>query len=215
VIPLVIWGGFNYFALGDFTGTHSHIEYCGWQIKPFNQIWHHPIFTLKGFYYFSSNLIVSFWRGEFVWHFQGVHSKNADILYIITSAVFGLFGTISLLFEKDSILPWQRLCNRLLVVTPLLFVAFLVFLSMRYDFGNDYYPSRRYPFFNSGRLILASFIPFLVIYIKGIEFISAKVRIAIDPIIILLLIGIYSLYTEITVTYYLGLFANPLNFFHI
>jgi hypothetical protein len=213
--PIAIWCSFNYFKLGDATGTRAHIEFCGWQLKPFNELWHHPIFTLQGIYYFISHLITSFWRGEFVWHSQIINTKSSDVLYLISSVIFCLFGMKSMLFEKNELISWKGLWNKLLVLTPLLFILFLGYLSIKYDFCNDFYPSRKLPYFVSGRLMLASMIPLLITYIKGIEYLTIKIKNIVDPLIIIILIVSYSLYTEITVTYKLGIFANPLNLFHL
>jgi 4-amino-4-deoxy-L-arabinose transferase-like glycosyltransferase len=213
--PITIWCVFNYLTLGDIAGTSAHISYCGWTIKPFNQLLNHPIFTFKGFYYFISNLTTSFWRGEFVWHLERIKSVAADNLYLITSVIFSVLGMWCMLFPKDSNFSKQRLYDYILISTPLCFIAFLAYLSIRYDFNNDYYPSREFPYFVSGRLMLAAFIPYLIIYVKGIEYFIEKTKLKVDPLLILLVIVLISFYSEVTLTYQLGIFANKLNFFNM
>jgi hypothetical protein len=87
--------------------------------------------------------------------------------------------------------------------------------GIRYDYGNCYYPSKESPFFTSGRLIIASLVSFLIIYVKGIEFLAAKVSKRIDPIIIILLVVLYSAYSEIATILAHGVFSSPYNFFHL
>ena len=48
-------------------------------------------------------------------------------------------------------------------------VAFLGFLSTIYDYHNCTYPSRAFPYFVSGRLILGTLIPFLLLYLYGLD----------------------------------------------
>jgi hypothetical protein len=215
LIPIIIWSGYNYLNFGDFTGTTSKIIYLGWQPKEFNQLLNHPIFTIHGFIYFISNTIKSFWRGEFIWKSQVIKSEVADILYITTSVAFYMLGMWDLLFNLQETLPWRRLCRFILVCTPILFILYLFVISIRFDFGVCYYPSRNFPFMCSGRLILGALVPFLIIYIKGIECLSSKIRNNIAALSIILLIGISITYLEITETYNAGVFSSPLNFFHL
>jgi len=214
-IPLIVWGGFNYYYLGDVTGTASKIDALGWQVKPFGQIWDHPIFTVNGGYYFISNLIKTFWRGEFVWHLERIKSEGADILYATSSVIFYLIGLKAILMKKASPPAWQRLPYAVVAVVPLLFFFYLAFLSIRYDFGDCQYPSKELPYFVSGRLILASLIPFLSVYVKGAESITAKISQRIDPVVIIAVIALYSLYSEIAITLERGVFVSPFNFFHL
>ncbi|HNK58884.1 MAG TPA: hypothetical protein PLL86_21915, partial [Leptospiraceae bacterium] len=46
---------------------------------------------------------------------------------------------------------------------------FLLLLSMIYDFGKCWYPSRENPFFTSGRLMIGMMIPFLILFVDGIR----------------------------------------------
>jgi hypothetical protein len=48
-------------------------------------------------------------------------------------------------------------------------VAFLAWLSIQFDFGNCIYPSRTFPYFTSGRLIAGSLIPFVLLYVAGLD----------------------------------------------
>ena len=47
--------------------------------------------------------------------------------------------------------------------------AFLGFLSIIYDFHNCANPSRAYPCFVSGRLMLGALIPFVMLYVYGLD----------------------------------------------
>jgi hypothetical protein len=58
-------------------------------------------------------------------------------------------------------------------------------------------------------------VSFLIVYTKGIEFLTAKVSRHIDPLLAALSIVIYSAYSEIVITLEGGVFASPYNFFHL
>ena len=48
-------------------------------------------------------------------------------------------------------------------------VAFLGFVSLIYDFHDCFYLSRKFPYFTSGRLILGALIPFLLLFVYGLD----------------------------------------------
>ena len=90
---------------------------------------------------------------------------------------------------------------------------FLAALSVRYDFNQCSYPSRVYPFFTSGRLILAALVPFLILYLRGLEAILGYVRIGYLRWVILILVIVIMLGSEIRISG--EVFASPYNFYHM
>lgn len=215
IVPLIIWIGFNLNSSGDFTGASHKIEFFGWTVKPLTEWENHPIFTFKGIVYFFSELARTFWRGEFIWHLERVASKSADILYVVTTVIFGTAGIAGIFSERENMSSDHKYFNCLNICILASYILFLIILSIRYDFGGCPYPSRDLPYFASGRLILAALVPFLMIYIKGIEFIAAKISKSIDPIIVIILIVLFSSFLEITNYVERGVFASPYNFFHL
>lgn len=215
IVPLIIWISFNLCTSGDMTGASHKIEYFGWSVKPFSEWGNHPIFTLQGIGYFFSELARTFWRGEFIWHLERVASKSADIIYIVTTLIFETAGIAGIISERKNVLSDKKYFNCLNICILVSYILFLIILSIRYDFGGCPYPSRDLPYFTSGRLILAALVPFLIIYIKGIELIAAKISKRIDPIIVIILIVLYSSFLEITNYVERGVFASPYNFFHL
>lgn len=215
IVPLIIWIGFILDTSGDITGASHKIEYFGWTVKPFSEWGNHPLFTLQGIGYFLSELTRTFWRGEFVWHLERVASKGADIIYIVTTLIFGTTGIAGIISERKNVSSDKKYLNYLLIFILVSYILFLMILSIRYDFGDCPYPSKEFPYFTSGRLILASLVPFLVIYIKGIEIIAAKISKRIDPIIVIILIVLYSSFSQFAACIERGVFASPYNFFHL
>jgi hypothetical protein len=48
-------------------------------------------------------------------------------------------------------------------------VAFLVVLSISFDFGRCPYPSQEHPYFTSGRLLNAAAVPFFLVFVYVID----------------------------------------------
>jgi hypothetical protein len=167
-VPLGIWLAWNHHNFGDLTATKSKIELLGWTRKPFSEWWSHPIFTLNGIKEFWPDLIASFWRGEFVWHLQRMASAAADAFYAVSSAIV-IFATGALLLRRRSKPGDQRLVLAVALLSFLSIVAFLVVLSISFDFGQCPYPSREHPYFTSGRLLDAAAIPFFLLFVYAID----------------------------------------------
>ena len=51
----------------------------------------------------------------------------------------------------------------------LLSLAFLASISVMYDFGACFYPSRAMPYLTSGRLALGALLPFAALYASGLK----------------------------------------------
>src|SRR6266404_9064232 len=167
-VPLGIWLAWNHYNFGDLTATKSKIELLGWTRKPFGEWWSHPIFTLHGITEFWVGLIASFWRGEFVWHLQRMASATADAFYAVSSAIV-ILATGLLVLRRRSNPGDQRLVLAVAFLSFLSIVAFLVVLSISFDFGQCPYPSREHPYFTSGRLLDAAAVPFFLLFAYAID----------------------------------------------
>jgi hypothetical protein len=138
--------------------------------KPFSQWWPHPIFTPAGFWTFLSELIASFWRGEFMWHAQTIGSKIMDLFYALSSIAFVSIAVISLLrYRTNGGDLAQRRALPIALASFIAAIVFLAFLSLQFDFGNCINPSRARPYFFQGRLMLGALIPFALLYVYGLD----------------------------------------------
>ena len=167
-VPLGIWFAWNHHNFGDLTATQSKIELLGWTRKPFSQWWSHPIFSIRGIKEFWPGLIASFWRGEFVWHLQRMASSAADAFYAISSAIV-ILATGALLLRRRSKANDRRFALWTALLSFVSLVAFLVLLSISFDFGRCPYPSREHPYFTSGRLLNATAVPFFLMFVYAID----------------------------------------------
>jgi hypothetical protein len=83
--PTAAWLRWMKTHFGDFTGATAKALLLGWTTKPFSNWWSHPIFTAPGMWTFLSELIASFWRGEFMWHAHTIAFKGMDLFYVFSS----------------------------------------------------------------------------------------------------------------------------------
>lgn len=168
-IPLGIWFAWNSQHFGDLTATHSKIELLGWTRKPVTQWLPHPIFTIHGLREFWPELSASFWRGEFVWGLTRMASGFADAFYSISTALIMITSVIFLMRGTDK----DRQSHLWLALLSFIsIVAFLVVLSISFDFGKCPYPSREHPYFTSGRLLNAAAVPFFLLFAYVINRVS-------------------------------------------
>jgi hypothetical protein len=169
-LPIGAWLWWSKYAFGDFTGSAAKIHFLGWTCKPFGDWWHHPIFTPSGLWTFLSGLLTTFWQGEFLWHGQPLDQPVVDAFYVILSAVFVGLAAASLLSRSSLATEFQRAALWLSAAGFIASIAFLAVLSIMFDFGNCVSPSRDHPYFTHGRLMLGALIPFLLLYLYGVDF---------------------------------------------
>jgi len=213
VLPSILWLGWNAYALGDITGNAEKVRHLGWTVKPFTDIWDHPIFSLKGLTYFVTDLLKRFWGGEIVWGLQRIASTRMDLFYVISSCVFVLFSVINSIVSKDAYLSSHRFINLISALILFFSLLFLAILSIVYDFNNCWYPSRESPFFTSSRLILGALAPFLILYIDGLRIIVSKINGDIMLFMVVLFICIAVTYSEIHMTF--PVLKSNYNWFHM
>src|SRR5258706_15220482 len=89
-IPIACWMAWCQHNFGDLTGSAAKIAFLGWTHQPFGAGGHHPIFTPPGFWTFISDLIATFWQGEYMWHRQPLAFPLVNVVYVSLSA--GLVG---------------------------------------------------------------------------------------------------------------------------
>jgi hypothetical protein len=169
-IPIVAWLLWMKTHFGDFTGATSKAQLLGWTTKQFSDWWSHPIFTAPGMWTFLSELIASFWRGEFMWHAQTIGYKGLDLFYVLSSLGLLFIAVISLsqARAKNTSAP-QRRVLWIAVACVIATIVFLAFVSLQFDFGACINPSRERPYFFQGRLMLGALIPFAMLYAYGLS----------------------------------------------
>ena len=91
-------------------------------------------------------------------------------------------------------------------------LAFFGFLSIIYDFHDCFYPSREHPYFTSGRLLLGALIPFLLLFVFGLDRTLSRFS---NQAKFFMLTGIilFMLASEISIDW--PIFPDPYNWFHM
>ena len=212
-IPIASWMIWMQQSFGDLTGSTAHIQLSGWSRQRFFEWWQHPIFTLRGGSTFVSELFANLWRGEFIWHGKRLAFELMDYFYVFSSLTLLAFAGASV----PSLLKQRNKVTAGIVLVALAAflasVCFLVFISVRFDFGGDYYPSRASPYLWSGRLISGAIIPFVILYVYGLARAGNWVGKQWLPFAMAALIVITATFSEIRMSE--QVFASPYNWFHL
>jgi hypothetical protein len=211
-LPMASWVAWCKINFGDFTGSAAKIHMLTWTHKPFAEWWHHPIFTPHGFWIFIHDLVSTFWRGEFTWHRQPLAFPSVDIVYVVSTFIFAGVVLADLLSKSKSTTQLQRGALWFGLACFIAAIAFLGFLSVIYDFHDCVYPSRDHPYFTSGRLMLGALVPFMLLFVYGVDRALKKSGertkfLALSGMILLMLVS------EIAADW--PVYSNPYNWFHM
>ena len=212
-LPIVCWFAWNLHYFGDITASVAKTQLLGWTRKPVSGWWHHPIFTPSGFLYFWSELISSFWRGEFVWGLQRLAWPPADAFYWISTTVLVGATAIGLRPGLATATEAQRGALRLGLCSFFSSVGYLALLSIVFDFGKCFYPSQAKPYFTSGRLLTGSLIPFFLVYLYGLEWTAQRLKS--EWLLWWALLGMVVVMAGSQFAVGLGAFSSQYNWFHL
>lgn len=211
-LPMVAWLAWCKIWFGDFTGTAQKIHFLNWINVPVAAWFHHPIFSVAGFWYFLKGNLASFWFGEQMWYRQPLTAGGAELAMVILSLVALAFVLAALLRPSSSFTAPQRTVLWLGLACLAAALAFFALLSVKYDFQDCFYPSRAEPFFVSGRLMLGLLVPFLILFACGLDRLLANCRERVKFLVLFTLLA-FLLASEITVAW--PVFASEYNWFHL
>ena len=211
-LPVAVFLGRNYALFGDPTGTSAKVAFLGWSPRPLGTYLSHPIFTVRGFWTFATDLIMTFWRGELVWHSRRLASPLADDFCAISSIVFGIGAALAWKARRTAA-RYDPTVHLAVWASVVLSAACLAYLSVYYEYGTSFYPSQAAPFFISGRLIAGMMIPFLVLYVDGAAHpVGPFARVA-GPLAVIALTAAILTVSEIALSR--DVFASSYNWFHL
>ncbi len=212
-LPIACWLARNYLVFGDLTGYALNNRFKTWTPKPVSEYWHHPMFTPGGFQFFWSELIRTFWRGQMRWHYTTLAAARIDTFYILSSTLFLLIFVIEGIANRGSSGAETRLAAGLGGLMLALSAAILILISISFDFGTSNYPSRQLPFLPCGRYLMGSLVPFLIMYLGGLEVLLDWLRLSFVRVPLLIVIVNGMLISEIA--YSLDVFASQYNWYHL
>lgn len=160
--PIALWILRNYLLLGDITGNGAKLRSLDWTPLPVSAYWQHPIFTPVGFAKFWAELMNTFLTGELHWHGRRLGAWGISVLCIAAATLLPLCFAIG---------RWKSHRSVVIAAAVLLatYVGLMAWLSVAFDFGRCAYPSKDWPYFTSGRLILGAFVPLLAMCVGGVD----------------------------------------------
>lgn len=215
--PILLWMGWNYYAVGDITGTSEKIRLMQWSRKPFAEWLDHPLFSIDGLDAVAANmklLTATFWRGELVvWHGSNNPPAVADWFYTITSVVFIGYGIASIWSKCKDGPAAQCVLRFSIPILLLMYVGFIMILSIQIDFGSCATPSRANPFFNKGRLVMGGLVPFLILYVDGVCHLMSKLKMKLNSLYIIGSICVLMVFFSTTAIF--KVFGSAWNWYHI
>jgi hypothetical protein len=210
-LPVLLWVGRNYLVLGDPLGTEEKTAELGWSRKHGREIFQHPIFGGSGLTTFGTTFLTTTWRGHLRWHNSQVEIATYDRFYLIVSITFIAAAAFSLTFFRARYSGQERLSYVLAFVALGTSVAFLVAVSLLFDFGDCVYPSRAFPFVALGRLVSGTLVFFLVIFAHGIELMWLRSRWLAAGVLLLCTAVMSAQYY----TYVVEVLPSAYNWFHL
>ena len=212
ILPMAAWLAWCKCNFGDFTGSAAKVHFLGWTKQPIAEWWHHPIFTPQGFWFFLEQNQATFWRGEFLWHHAPLAISAVDAVYVtLTLGVLG-FVLIALLRKLPAFTSQQRSILWFCFACIPALLAFYALLSVQYDFHDCVNPSRALPFFVSGRLLLGMLIPFVLLFICGLD---QLLKIARSRTKFFVLTGLLGFMIAAETLINGRVFPSPYNWFHM
>jgi hypothetical protein len=209
-VPVGCWIARNYVVLGAPTAAAQFLQHTHWVTKPLLDMFDHPIFTAAGFGTFWRELMTTFFRGELVWHLQPLKTEWADAFYVWSPAVFLICAVVVAVKTGKTD---ERCVDTMSILAILTSMAVLVVLSIRYDFGNWWGPSRAHPYYSNGRLIYGIMIPFFAMYLSGLDALLDKIKLRRFRYAALAAICVLMLVSEIVTSP--PVFRSHFNWFHL
>jgi hypothetical protein len=211
-VPMALWMGWCKINFGDWLGSEKKIQFLHWMHRPFAEWFHHPIFTPHGFWVFLSGNLETLWQGEILWHRKSLSLPAVDLFYVISSVVLFFVALLNLSPKSNGANPNQRVALWFAFTGVMSALIFFGFLSVIYDFQDCFYPSREHPYFTSGRLMLGALIPFLLLFVFGLDCLLKKISLPAKFTILGALI-LFMLVSEIITDR--PIFSNAYNWYHM
>ena len=198
-LPMALWFLHNHAVLGNWSGSKAKQEYLTWTVKPLSQIFDHPLFSFAGFGYFISTLSRNFWRGEVYW--AAVPREGwIDPIYLWLSLSLCLIFVVHV-FRTKPANSSQSFGNTVSIALVAGGVLFLALISLPFDFGRCFYPSQARPYFVSGRLIIGGLLPFLIMFLGGLQYVCGWISKRLNPLYVAIPFAAVVFVTE-TVLFY-------------
>jgi hypothetical protein len=211
-LPSLAWIAWCRAHFGDITGSAPKAHFLGWTIKPFAQWWHHSIFSPAGLWTYLSGELGTFWQGELWWHGPRLCLPGSDNIFTLLSLILLTAALPSLLPQYSNLTLTQRTALQLALACFVAELAFFGLMSIIYDFHNCRNPSRDHPYFEAGRMMFGALIPFLLLFVYGLDRLLTRSGTAIK---FATLIAMVTAMLALEIVTDRPAFASPYNWFHL
>jgi hypothetical protein len=205
----IIWCKIHF---GDATGSAVKTHFLGWTIKPIGQWWHHPIFSPHGLWIYLSGQMGTFWQGELWWHGPRLCLPGTDTIYTLLSIVLVAAALPALSPRGAGATPERAQALQFGLACFVAGLAFFGLMSIVYDYHGFHNPSREHPYFEAGRMILGALIPFLLLFLCGLDRLLNRFGNALKFVTLIVMISAM-LALEITTNW--PVFGSVYNWFHL
>lgn len=212
LLPIACWMLRNFVLFGSWTATAGKIRNLGWTAKSFGDLWDHPLFSLQGVFLFLGEFTIRFWHGAVLWQLEYVTWLPLELFFLGSTALFIGIACVGLIGDRSGTETRHQFALSISLFSMLISVLFLAAMSLRFDFGESRYPSREFPFFASGRLILGVLVPFLFVYFDGLARCLRKLHYA-APLIAVVTIAFVVTASEIWLL--ADVFRSNHNWYHL
>jgi len=211
-VPVGVWLLRNELVVGDVTASAAKVHFLGWTIKPLRLMLDHPLFGPSGAITFWKQTLATFWRGELVWGLKPLATAGWDAFFAWSSFVCLAAAAVRHWIRSAPSRGGEPSCLGPAFAFFVISLAFLASISIAYDFGDCFYPSRAAPYLTSGRLALGALIPFAALYVSGLHALTP--RRAPDGMRWAILASLMALITISEALLSRGVFASAYNWFN-
>jgi hypothetical protein len=176
-LTLGVWAAANAVRHGDPLATRDKVAFLGWKPQPVAAWLQHPILTPAGAATFWRDAVVSFWRGDRYW--RGVKriepAADAAVVAVTSLALLAPLVGWAARRARRRIPTGCELPDGRGLALPTAWIlsasafGLLAFCSVRFDFGDCFFPSRAYPYMTAGRLVSSAALPLLAVVAAGFD----------------------------------------------
>jgi hypothetical protein len=206
-----LWMLRNYLVMGDLAGSKAKLSDFGWTVRPLGMFFQHQLFSWDGLSYFLVNLTRTFWHGEYRWYGLPMRNPGADWFYVLSSFILIVIFLTDFMLRQRALPDISRWAGSQAFILVLSSALFLAVISLMFDFHDFPYPSRIHPYFVSGRIMSGALLPFIFIYVSGLQIVANRLRKWVPPAAVLACLLLFITVSEIHVRSVA--FSSPYNFF--
>ncbi len=210
LVPMVAWHGYYLVATGHLTPSTHKTDLLGVTVNTWAGIAAHPMWSPSGLAGYFADLHANFWRGEIRWLGEPMRHGIVDWLLLGSTLLFACASLGACLRRRRDALPNHAFFG--IWVAVAVGFAMMVGFSVGWEFGENTYPSRDFPFLTSGRLQSGMFALVALLYLDGLERLTRRFGpkapwIALALVLATLLISESILMSPVV--------ANPHNLWHL